>query len=79
MPSAPSALLGSARLELFGVLGVPSYEFIESLSQPVREQILKTIDDTCGGAPACSCNQQVVEIDKRHLDPQWISFVCRHL
>ena len=67
-----------ARLETFAVLGVPSYEFIESLGQPVREQILKTIDDTCGGAPACTRNQQVVEIDKRRLDPQWISFVCRH-
>ncbi len=67
-----------ARIETFAVLGVPSYEFIEALGQPVREQILKTIDDTCGGASACSSNQQVVEIDKRGLAPQWISFVCRH-
>ena len=46
-----------ARLETFAVLGVPSYDFIESLSRPVREQILKTIDDTCGGAPGCTRNQ----------------------
>ncbi len=67
-----------ARLETLAVLGVPSYDFIESLSRPVREQIHKTVDDACGGAPGCTEHEQVVEIDKRHLEPQWVGFVCRH-
>ncbi len=66
-----------AKLDELIVLRSPTYGFVASLPRPLREQIEKTVDDECGGAPACSSNQRAIEVDKHHLVQRWAEFMCQ--
>ena len=67
-----------SRLEAFDVLGVPAYDFIQTLPRATRDQMGKEADDRCGGAPGCTDAAIEDEIRNRHLDRQRVAYACSH-
>ena len=67
-----------AHYETFVVLGIPAYDFIQSLPPAIRDGIDKAVDDRCGGAPRCSDRAIEDEISRRGLARQRVAFACRH-
>jgi len=59
------------------VLRAPTYGFVASLPKGIRDDIEKSVESKCEGAPACSSAQRAAEVSTRHLVQRWAAFMCR--
>ena len=56
----------------------PREDFIESLPPPLRASISKKLDQNCDHDGNCLKHNIAAEIEQRHLQGRWASFLCAH-
>ena len=55
----------------------PTNDFVQTLPPATRHVINQTAEDNCGTG-SCQTRTRADEIQKRHLEGQWASYLCAH-